>query len=245
MLNVRNSAAESCSLYDSLNDDVVCFYRLLWLMSLPGSIGIPAAWNVFYGFKPTGWRIPYGDQQLITDPGLKILPACAGPMGNDIEALEIFCRAVVDARPVRLDAMAYNVPWRRVDKPQNRKLRVGLLPENPLFPLHSSMKKVMAETVHKLEAQGHTILRLKTEECAIGAASEIIWSLAAVDNEAVEKTAIEPVIRSRIVMADSVASFEKSALPDISQKSQIKKLSFLNLKNGRVPRFLAEIMDQA
>lgn len=80
-----------------------------------GSIRIPASCCGTYGFKPTVNRIPFGGQAIMSDLGLRAIMACAGPLANDIDALEILVKAVIDHGPARYDAKAFDLPWRGID----------------------------------------------------------------------------------------------------------------------------------
>ena len=106
-------------------------------------------------------------------PGTDFFLACAGPLANDIEALKIFSNAVIDGRPAMLDSTALDVPWRDLQPLNQSKLKLGLIAEDPLFPLHPPIKRALREAIRMLEADGHEIVRLDPAECLVAEATEV------------------------------------------------------------------------
>ncbi|KAK7936583.1 uncharacterized protein PG986_015021 [Apiospora aurea] len=110
-----------------------------------------------------------------------IVPS-AGALANDVTALQIFMQAVVDAKPFVHDATAIDVPWRRTNgPPRPKKLRLGLLPEDPLFPLQPPVEETSKNAVRILEPHGHEVVRLDAAECQVAAANQIGGRLLALD----------------------------------------------------------------
>ena len=91
-------------------------------------------------------------------PGWELITPCAGPLASDFEALEIFTKAIIDAGPATLDSTATDVPWRQVKQRLDSKLRIGVLAEDPSYPLHPPVKRALAEAVRKVEATGHQLV---------------------------------------------------------------------------------------
>jgi amidase len=146
-----------------------------------GSVRIPALCCGTYGFKPTSNRVPYGGQAIPGLPGFKPIVASAGPLANDFEALEIFTKAVIDSTPALLDSTAIDVPWRKLHQPKQSGLRFGILPEDPAYPLHPPIKRAIKEVARKLQAQGHEIITLKSDETRTSDGIEVaieLFSLA-------------------------------------------------------------------
>ncbi|EHY58740.1 hypothetical protein HRR83_007464 [Exophiala dermatitidis] len=142
-----------------------------------GSIRIPALCCGTYGFKPTSNRIPYGGQANPSLPGMKPITASAGPLANDFEALEIFSQTVIDSKPAMFDSTALDVPWRRLENSPPERLRIGVLPEDPLYPLQPPVRRALAEAVSRLEAEGHELIRLDPSPCHISDATEVACEL--------------------------------------------------------------------
>ncbi|KAK6583698.1 hypothetical protein PZA11_003428 [Diplocarpon coronariae] len=131
---------------------------------IAGSIRIPAFCNGVVGFKPSTRRIPYSGQ---TSPGragnFGILES-AGPICRDVADAELFMRSVLSYDCWKLDADVLPLPWRQIRVPaegeEERILRIGLLLEDPRFPLHPPMQRVLQTVVSILEKAGHVVVSL-------------------------------------------------------------------------------------
>ncbi|KAK8021968.1 hypothetical protein PG993_012735 [Apiospora rasikravindrae] len=96
---------------------------------------------------PQDLRLPYGRQVMPLNVGIGAIVPSAGALANDMTTLQIFMQAVVDANPFAHNATAIDVPWRRVTGPPRPKLRLGLLPEDPLFPLHPPVQEAISNAI--------------------------------------------------------------------------------------------------
>lgn len=141
---------------------------------IAGSIRIPSLCCGVYGFKPTADRIPFGGQVSPALHGVPGLVPCAGPLATSFADLELFFKAVLDADPAQYDSSAVSIPY--ISKPgstledlRKRPLRIGLLPEDPAFPLHPPVKRALAEASAALSKAGHEIIKLPFDP-ATGAA---------------------------------------------------------------------------
>ncbi|ETS79679.1 hypothetical protein PFICI_09532 [Pestalotiopsis fici W106-1] len=201
-----------------------------------GSIRIPSLCCGTYGFKPTAGRIPYGQQVGCSDPGLRMILAAAGPIANDIDALEIFVKAVVNARPALLDHTAIDVPWKEMKLATDHKLRLGLLAEDPLYPLHPPVQAALDKAVNILREHGHKIIEITPVEGHVADSAEVAWNLWGLDATADEivKAGGEPAVPSRLSLARDAAATNWSFVPDLSQLPALKKLSFLNIKRSEI-----------
>lgn len=144
---------------------------------IAGSIRIPALCCGLYGFKPTSCRIPYGGQVAPSLPGWKPVTASAGPLAHDLQSLSIFMSAVIGAKPAVFDSTTIDTPWRHVELDTKSVLRVGLLEEDPFYPLHPPIRRALKEAARRLQAEGHEIIRLNSDETGISDASQIIGGL--------------------------------------------------------------------
>ncbi|KAH6952198.1 hypothetical protein FAVG1_08553 [Fusarium avenaceum] len=199
---------------------------------IAGSVRIPALCCGTYGYKPTAGRIPYGGQKGCSNPGLKFILACAGPLSNDVESIETFTRLVIDSRPARLDSTAIDVPWRETLNLTGRKLTIGVLAEDPTYPLHPPVRNAVSQAVAKLRASGHTLVELSAEECRIAELSEIAWGFFGLDDTAarIVAEAGEPPIPSRDRITSAFKRVAATHLPDISKLSPLERLALLNGK---------------
>ncbi|KAL3457549.1 amidase signature domain-containing protein [Aspergillus heterothallicus] len=133
---------------------------------IAGSIRIPALCCGLYGFKPSIDRIPWGGQvdklALEGVPGLK---PSAGPLAHSISDLKLFMSSVLNAEPWKYDATASAAPWVASDRtsPEKPTLTIGILPEDPQFPLHPPVRRALESAIDALTAKGHRIIRLPTD----------------------------------------------------------------------------------
>jgi amidase len=134
------------------------------------SICIPSLCCGVYGFKPTSGRIPYGGQ---TSPALHGSPgilAAAGPLATNVGDIELFIKAVLDAKPWTRDASAHAVSWRELSPPAlslsldtsttNNFLTIGVLQEDPELPWRPPVKRALEKAVAALSSAGHTLIQL-------------------------------------------------------------------------------------
>lgn len=125
-----------------------------------GSIRIPSAFNYLYGLKPTFGRFPiYGAKSGIT--GQDFIYSNNGPMSRSLEALKLYCEAVLstEVSPWTLDPKCVPIPWRRgVIAPKRRKLRFGIISDNDgEISVHPPIVRGLAMTKKALEAAGHEV----------------------------------------------------------------------------------------
>ena len=168
--------------------------------------------------------------------GIAAIIPSAGPLANDMKALQIFTKAVIDARPFNHDSTVLDVPWRSVSLEQRRKLRLGLLPEDPLFPLHPPVKDTITKAVQILQSHGHEIVILDPGECYIAAANQVAGSLLSLDNTPGEIIASsgEPVVPSMAMFADQLNSIGWNFVPDLSQMDRLQKFGALQNLRGEI-----------
>ncbi|KAI8716784.1 Amidase [Fusarium sp. LHS14.1] len=201
---------------------------------IAGSIRIPSLCCGTYGFKPTAGRIPYGGQRGCSNPGLKFILACVGPLANDMQSLGIFTKAVIDSRPADLDSTAIDVPWRNIPGFSGKKLRLGVLPEDPSYPLHPPIRNAISQAVAKLRAEGHIIVDLDPKECLIDGINDVAWGTFALDKTAsrIVTDAGEPCIPSRQRIVDELKRLKSDYLPDLTGLGDLEKLATLNTKKA-------------
>ncbi|KAF7555720.1 hypothetical protein G7Z17_g1952 [Cylindrodendrum hubeiense] len=200
---------------------------------LAGSIRIPSLCCGIYGFKPSASRIAYARQVMPLNAGIGAIVPSAGPFANDMEALQIFMKVAIDVRPFLNDATAIDVPWRSIDGPPRPKLRLGLLPEDPLFPLHPPVKETIDKVVQTLKSHGHEVVVLEAAECHVAAANQVAGGLLSLDSTPGEiiASAGEPAVPSMAMFAEQMESIDWNFVPDISAIDGLQK--FGTLQNMR------------
>ncbi|EXJ73734.1 uncharacterized protein A1O5_03496 [Cladophialophora psammophila CBS 110553] len=198
-----------------------------------GSIRIPALCCGTYGFKPTSSRVPYGGQATPGLAGWKPILACAGPLANDFEALEVLTKAVIDSGPATFDSTAIDVPWRPLDQDEDAKLRIGVLAEDPLYPLHPPVKRALAEVANRLAAEGHQVIQLSAEQGHVADATEVACELFSLETE----TPRGHILASGEPPVPSVAAGHRPAnfgnyqyLPNIEKLDKLQKYAALTVK---------------
>ena len=128
-------------------------------------------------------------------------------MAKSLDGLEILTRTVINAAPAKRDVGIFDIPWRRLEEPPS-KLRVGVLPEDKLYPLHPPVKRALEKAVEVLQYHGHELIPITPEEARISDASEVAWELMALDPT---KTVIRHITDSCEPMVPSVSTREPPA----------------------------------
>lgn len=125
---------------------------------IAGSIRIPALCCGVVGFKPTVGRIPYAGQMSAARPGMLGIAPVAGPLCHTIRDAELLLQVVCNSPAEDLDDGALNLKWDELPQGEAQRLTVGVLAEDPKYPLHPNMKRSLRIAVQKLKAAGHTIV---------------------------------------------------------------------------------------
>ena len=82
-----------------------------------GSIRIPAAFNGVYGLRPTALRIPnLGNAGMIV--GQESIRGVTGPLGQSVQDLEVWMKAIIDQKPWEFETSLMPIPWKSA-KPEN------------------------------------------------------------------------------------------------------------------------------
>lgn len=165
-----------------------------------------------------------------------MIASCAGPLANSMEALEVFTKSVIGARPALHDPFVLDVPWRDVSGTLNAKLRFGVIAEDPVFPLHPPVKKAVRDAVKKIQAQGHDIVWLKAEDALVAQSAVVAWSLMDLDGKAEQEVAAggEKMTPARVRMREEMAKFDWSAVADLDKEPGLPRLSGLRIKRSEI-----------
>ncbi|KAG0153169.1 hypothetical protein PDIDSM_5019 [Penicillium digitatum] len=149
---------------------------------IAGSIRIPALCCGVYGFKPTTDRIPYGGQVSGVMEGIPGLIPVAGPLAHNIADLKLLVSSVVaDGQAWKYDSSAVGVPWQTSPSGinANESLIIGVLAEDPHFPLHPPVTRALDQAVEALTRAGHRIVRLGADDEVqkVAYASRMSWQI--------------------------------------------------------------------
>ncbi|KAF2713647.1 amidase signature enzyme [Pleomassaria siparia CBS 279.74] len=199
---------------------------------ITGSIRIPSQCCGIYGFKPTTSRIPYSGQSSVSRPGMAFFLPSAGPLANDMEAVSILSSAVIEARPAMFDSSALDVPWRPLLKNTNPKLRLGLLSEDPVFPLHPPVKRALANAARVLQAAGHEIIPIPASTAQVANATLLAWTYFGLDGTGMAHITAgnEPIIPSIIHIQKTFAQMDDSFCRDVEGLQGVPRVAALNVK---------------
>ncbi|CAN9201860.1 unnamed protein product [Alternaria alternata] len=203
---------------------------------IAGSIRIPSLCCGTYGFKPSTERIPYGGQPSPVRDGLTFFEPSAGPIANDIQALNLLCRSVLSMRPAMYDATTLDVPWRDLEVPPSvPKLRFGLLTEDPAFPLHPPVKRALAQAVSALEAKGHQVVPISPSRAQVSNALALAFAYFGLDDPPAHIAASgEPLVPSVIQAMQAFGAFKCDFLADCEGLQGIPRLAALNVKRQSI-----------
>lgn len=126
---------------------------------IAGSIRIPSLCCGTYGFKPSTARVPYLKQNDVVEQTYMGFYPCAGPLARSYEDLRFFFENVISAQPWIYDYDVLNIPY--VPAKLDSKLVIGVIFEDPNLPVHPPVKANIKVAVEKLEAAGHTVVRIE------------------------------------------------------------------------------------
>ncbi|KAK8053298.1 amidase signature domain-containing protein [Apiospora saccharicola] len=199
---------------------------------IAGSIRIPSVCCGIYGFKPTADRVPFGGQNSCPFPRNYlpgIVPA-AGPMANTLADLRLFMDIVHGQNRWKYDGTVIDIPWRSLDqKAQGNgsgKLVIGIAPEDEEFQLHPPVKRTIDEAAKKLEAAGHTIVRLPADPSrSMALGGRLAFSFYGLEghptNEEMEAEFGESLVKSLAVGVHPFAQIPPPLSPEWSEAKKV------------------------
>ncbi|KAK2609124.1 hypothetical protein QQS21_002351 [Conoideocrella luteorostrata] len=125
-----------------------------------GSIRIPAAYCGLYGFKPSGKRVSTGGWEC-TMTGQESIVAVTGPLGHNVDDLELFFQVSCDAKPWLKEPLL-PMPWvSQISQMQSQKLRIGVMLWDEVVMPHPYITRVIEEVAQKLKIAGHEVFAFK------------------------------------------------------------------------------------
>lgn len=119
-----------------------------------GSIRIPAAYCGIYGFKPSAKRVSMRGSECTMSGQESIVPV-AGPLGHNVDDLELFFQINSDAKPWHSEPLL-RMPWvSQIGQMQDQRLRIGIMLWDEVVMPHPYITRVIQEVAKKLKANGH------------------------------------------------------------------------------------------
>jgi amidase len=139
-------------------------------------------------------------------------------------------------KPAMYDATALDVPWRDLEVPPSApKLRLGLLSEDPTFPLHPSVKRALAQAVSLLEAKGHEVVRIPPSRAQVANALALAFAYFGLDDPPAHIAASgEPLVPSVVQAMEAFGAFKCDFLDDCEGLTGIPRLAALNVKRESI-----------
>jgi amidase len=164
----------------------------------------------------------------------------AGPLCLDLEGIEIFFNSLSTITPALHDSTILDIPWRKLTTPPpNRKLRIGLFPEHPIFPLHPPIKRTLASAASLLAAAGHEIIPLTPAESLLMELNEVAMHLFGLDTAAQNHvlSAGEPLAPALKHIATQIERLRPIYTPTITPNpgavpDKLERLAVLNARRA-------------
>ncbi|THV64885.1 fatty-acid amide hydrolase [Aureobasidium pullulans] len=117
-----------------------------------GSIRAPAAFNNSYGLRPTTLRNPTLGLHGVLG-GQESIKGVIGPLGQSIDDLWLFQKALVDQNPHDIDTTLAPLPWKgELDTPKN--ITVGIMMTDGVVKPHPPILRALETAKSKLQAAG-------------------------------------------------------------------------------------------
>ncbi|KAF4815371.1 Acetamidase [Colletotrichum tropicale] len=203
---------------------------------IAGSIRIPSLCCGIYGFKPTADRTPFGGQSNYPFPKVHLpgVAPVAGPMANSVDDLFLFMETVLSQNPWRYDASAIAAPWSAPKSDSTKHLTVGVLPEDPEYPMHPPVRRALEDAVSALLKAGHKVIRLPQDpDCSAGLGGRLGFQYFFMTSDGLDVLANEigePLVPS---VKRGVHPFTKTKPPVSADKPVAHQLSdFLGLRDA-------------
>jgi amidase len=118
-----------------------------------GSIRNPAANCGIYGIKPTAFRIPTDGWGYMM-AGADTVESVLGPLSTTLAGLKLFMKTVIDAQPWLTEPALIPMPWRDIQFPKDRPLKIGVLWHDGVVRPHPPITRALRMVSEKLGEDG-------------------------------------------------------------------------------------------
>jgi len=123
-----------------------------------GSARIPASYNGIYCFKGTQTRFSQIGQKPLNTYSISrkaLIQDNFGPMGRCVNDLALFMRTIVSEKHRKEDPAIPFVPWDQSKEVITKKLKIGYVTSDDLFPASAPCRRAVLESIEKLKKLGH------------------------------------------------------------------------------------------
>ncbi|KAH9427273.1 hypothetical protein MCOR02_012179 [Pyricularia oryzae] len=143
-----------------------------------GSIRVPAAHVGLYGFKAT-WKRLSARGLLAPAAGKETMGASPGPLAADRDALDLFMRVALAAKPWRIDPSVVEMPWRPYDEfaKGRRRLKVAVQWWDGVVQPHPPMTRALREVAGACRRAGIEVVDWDCEHLDHQRAWDIVSAL--------------------------------------------------------------------
>lgn len=137
-------------------------------------------------------------------------------------------RTVLGSRPWKYDSTVIDIPWRQLDI-KSRSLVIGVLPEDPDYPLHPPVQRTIQNAAAALERAGHTVIRLPHDPhrtAGLGARIGFqYFTLSGPDPETISQQVGEPLVPSVAREVHPFTGGDFPASPDLEISQRVSDLN--------------------
>ncbi|CEF85401.1 hypothetical protein FGSG_07612 [Fusarium graminearum PH-1] len=203
---------------------------------IAGSIRIPSLCCGIYGFKPTSERVPFDGQseypfRRLHMPG--VAPV-AGPMASSVEDLELFMKITLGQRPWNYDPSVADIPWRDVSGATEKKLTIGVMAEDPDYPLSPPVKRSLAKAASALEIAGHKVVQIPASpKRNAGQGARIgfqYFTMVGPDPDTISRECGEPLVASVARLVHPFFNGEFPVRPDLEIADKLFSLNEVKME---------------
>jgi amidase len=121
-----------------------------------GSIRSPAANNGIWGLRPSSFRIPT-DGWSCWAANVDEIPGVIGPLGKDLDGIEVFMKVVIGARPWLVEPALLPLQWTpyQVDSTAERPLTIAIMFHDDVVLPHPPITRAIEAMASKLGGLAH------------------------------------------------------------------------------------------
>jgi amidase len=160
-----------------------------------------------------------------------------GPMANSVEDLELFMKVTMGQRPWNYDPSVADIPWRGLSGTADKRLTIGVMAEDPDYPLSPPVRRALAKAASALEGTGHKIIHISsTPKRSAGHGARIgfqYFTMVGPDPDTISRECGEPLVASVARLVHPFSKGEFPVQPDLELVEKLFKLNEVKLGYGK------------